>query len=39
MNHSDGFDRTVSDWLHVDAEIMLEGNIHWHQRVRDVDWA
>ncbi len=20
MNHSDGFDRTVSDWLHVDAE-------------------
>ena len=25
--------------LHVDAEVVFEGNIHWHQRVRDVDWA
>jgi hypothetical protein len=23
--------------LHVDAEVVFEGNIHWHQRVRDVD--
>ena len=25
--------------LHVDAEVVFETNIHWHQRVWDVDWA